>query len=106
MTRRARAATRPRSAGSPLMLVDLLNAPELAVLDVLQHAVHVARVALIAQHPHLLGDERGQMHLDGDPIAQSAAEIIDRAFDLSVALQRYRRAIANATDLRDDHFPF
>jgi hypothetical protein len=46
------------------------------------------------------------VHLAGDPIAQRAAEIIDRAFDLSIALQRYRRAIANATDLRDDDFPF
>jgi hypothetical protein len=86
--------------------VELLNAPELAVLDVLDHALHVARVALIAQYPHLLGDECGRMHLDGDPIAQSAADLIDQAFDVSIVLRRYRRAIANATTVRDDDFPF
>jgi len=97
----------PRRRRPPaLTLVDLLNAPELALLDVLDHALHVARVAIIAQHPHLLGDESGRVCTDGDPIAQGAAEIIDRAFDLAIALRRYRRAIANASTLRDDDFPF
>jgi hypothetical protein len=94
---------RPHAA---LTLVDIWNAPELAVLDVLDHALHVARAALIAQHPHLLGNESGRPCTDGDPIAQRAAETLDRAFHLSVALRRYRRAIANASTLRDDDFPF
>jgi hypothetical protein len=95
-----------RRRAAALSLVDLLNAPELAPLDLLDHAVHVARVALIAQHPHLLGDESGRLHTDGDPIVQGAAEIIDRALGLSFALRRYRRAITNASTLHDDDFPF
>jgi hypothetical protein len=105
MTGAARIDGRRRRAAA-LSLVDLLNAPELATLDVLEHAVHVARVALIAQHPHLLGDESGRTGADGDPIAQRAAEIIDRALGLSVALRRYRRALAKASTLHDDDFPF
>jgi hypothetical protein len=101
----ARMGARRRRAAA-LTLVELLNAPELAVLETLDHAVHVAKVALIAQHPHLLGDESGRVCANGDPIAQGAAEIIDRAFDLSVALRRYRRALANASTLHDDDFPF
>ncbi|MGH7440638.1 MAG: hypothetical protein ACRENE_33520 [Polyangiaceae bacterium] len=106
MRRRERTGVPRRGAPAALSLVDLLNAPELAVLDVLDHALHVARVALIAQHPHLLGDECGRVCHDGDRIARRAAELIDRALDLSGAVRRYRRAITNATALRDDDFPF
>jgi hypothetical protein len=105
MRKPARMGARRRRAAA-LTLVDLLNAPELAMLDVLDHAVHVARVALIAQHPHLLGDEFERLGTDRDPIAQGAAEIIDRALGLSFALRRYRRAITNASTLHDDDFPF
>jgi hypothetical protein len=89
-----------------LTLEAVLNAPELAVLDVLAHAANIARLALFAQHPHLLGDEFGRVCTDDDPIAQCASEIIDRALDLSASLRRYRRAVANASTLRDDDFPF
>ena len=105
MSRAVRRATPPGGTAAALTLVDLLNAPELAVLDVLGHAVDVARVALIAQYPHLLGDDHGLAHLDSDPIAQGAADRIDRALDRSLALRRSRRAIATATSLRDDDFP-
>jgi hypothetical protein len=105
MTGAERMGARRRRAAA-VTLVDLLNAPELAMLDVLDHAVHVVRLALIAQHPHLLGDEYGRVCTHDDPIAQGAAEIIDSALDLSVALRRYRHAIANASTLRDDDFPF
>ena len=47
MTRAARiGGVRRRGADAPLTLMDILNAPELAVLDVLAHAAHVARLAL------------------------------------------------------------
>jgi|SRR5579864_869084 len=105
MSRAPRSGVRPHG-GEPLTLTDILNAPELAVLDVLVHVLHVANVALIAQHPHLLGDEHGRVCHDGDSIAQRAAELIDRAFDLSWAVRRYRAAIANSATLRDDDFPF
>ena len=104
MSRAARTGVR-RRGDTPLTLMDVLNAPELAVLDVLGHAVHVANTVLIAQHPHLLGDEHGGGGHDGNPIAH-AAEVIDCAFALSRAVRRYRAAITNASTLRDDDFPF
>jgi hypothetical protein len=105
MSRTARTGER-RRGDTPLTLMDVLNAPELAVLDVLGHAVHVANAVLIAQHPHLLDDERQRGCHDGDRIAQYAAEVIDCAFALSRAVRRYRAAIANESTLRDDDFPF
>jgi hypothetical protein len=102
-TARTHASCRRAAA---LSLADVLNAPELALLDVLAYAANLAKVALLAQHPHLLGDQSGQVCIDDDPIAQGAAEIIDRAVDLSTALRRYRRAIANAATRPDDDFPF
>ena len=106
MNRVARGGTRRRGTAARLTLVDVMNAPELAVLDVLEHAAHLANVALIAQHPHLLGDENGRSAHDRDPIGQHAAEVIDCAFALSRAVRRYRVAIANAATLRDDDIPF
>ncbi|MGO9837405.1 MAG: hypothetical protein ACLP1X_24705 [Polyangiaceae bacterium] len=106
MSRAAGTGERRRGALSPVTLVDLLNAPELAVLELLDHAVHVARLALVAQHPHLLGDEHGRPGSDADPIAQRAAEILDCAFALARAVRGYRRAIDHSATLRDDDFPF
>lgn len=106
MKRPTRTDARRRGAAAPLTLVEILNAPELAALDVLTHAAHIATVALIAQHPHLLGDEYGRQCLDGDPVAQRAAGLIEHAFALSGAVRRYRSALANAATLRDDDFPF
>ncbi|MDP9148412.1 MAG: hypothetical protein M3O36_00505 [Myxococcota bacterium] len=106
MSRAVRIGVRRRGTGAPLTLMDILNAPELAVLDVLGHAVHVANAALIAQHPQLLGDEQGRVRHDGDPAAQRAAEVIDCAFALSRAVRRYRAELAKASTLRDDDFPF
>jgi hypothetical protein len=106
MNRVARGDARRRGTAARLTLVDVMNAPELAVLDVLEYAAHLAKVALIAQHPHLLGDESGRSAIDGDPIGQHAAEVIDCTFALSRALRRYRVAIANASALRDDDLPF
>ena len=85
-----------RGRAAVLTLADILNAPELAVLNVLAHAVHVARVALIAQYPHLLGDPAACLDPDGDPIAQAAFDVLERAFDLSAALRRYERQIDRA----------
>jgi hypothetical protein len=106
MNRVAQGGTRRRSTAARLTLADVLNAPELAVLDVLEHAAHLAKVALIAQHPYLLGDENGQSVHDRGSIGQHAAEVIDCAFALSRAVHRYRVAIANASTLRDDDLPF
>jgi hypothetical protein len=106
MSRVARGGTRRRGTAARLTLADVLNAPELAVLDVLDHAAHLANCALVAQHPHLLGDEHERSAHHRDPIGHRAAEVIDCAFALSRAVRRYRAAIANASTLRDDDLPF
>jgi hypothetical protein len=106
MNRGPRGGTRRRGTAARLTLVDVLNAPELAVLDVLDHAAHLANAALVAQHPHLLGDEHERSAHLREPIGRRAAEVIDCAFALSRAVRRYRVAIANASTLRDDDFPF
>ena len=106
MTAGPRAATRRPAVAARPTIVDLLNAPELAVLDVLAHAARLARLALVVQHPHLLGHDRASRGDDGDPVARCAVELHDCALDLSAALRHYRRALKDATTLGDDDFPF
>jgi hypothetical protein len=86
--------------------VDLVSAPELAALDLLTHAVHVAGLALIAQYPHLLGDEQGRVRHEGDPVAELAERLLHRARNLDDVIGRYREAIANAHRPADDDLPF
>jgi len=102
MSRKARADTRP----AVLTLEEVLQAPELAALDLLAHALNVVRVAIVAQHPYLLGDERGCVDLDSDPIAQLADRLLEHAFPLEHILRRYRAAIANTIRRTGDEFPF
>jgi hypothetical protein len=92
---------------TPLTPVDLLAAPELAAIDLLDHAVHVAGLALLAQYPHLLGDEYGRVPHDGDAVAELAERLLRRARALDRVIARYRRAVANAqrADSNDD-LPF
>jgi len=98
-TPHSRAAPAP-----PLTPIDLLGAPELATLDLLGHALHVAGLALLAQYPHLLGDEYGRIRHDGDIVAQLAEQLLRRARALDDVLRRYRQAVANANrpDGHDD----
>lgn len=82
----------------------LYAAPELAVLAVLEAAVDVALVALIAAHPDDDDD------LDDDPIPQerrAARALIDAARDVASAVNRYRLALILARDRdRNDLLPF
>lgn len=86
--------------------MDLVAAPELAALDLLHHAMHVAGLALIAQYPHLLGDEYGRVRHDGDVVAELAERLLHRAHDLDHVIAAYREAIANAHPPADDDLPF
>jgi hypothetical protein len=90
----------------PLSPVDLLGAPELAALDLLRHAVHVAGLALIAQYPHLLGDQYGRVRHDGDAAAHLAERLLRRAHALDEIIARYRRAVANSNPTTVDDLPF
>ncbi len=92
---------------APITPVDLISAPELAALDLLTHAVHVAGLALLAQYPHLLGDEHGLVRHHGDPVAELAERLLHRAHALDDVIARYREAIANAhPHAANDDLPF
>ena len=91
---------------APINPMDLLGAPELATLAVLGHVLHVVRLALLAQHPNLLGDEHRLVQHRGDPVSALAERLLDRAHDLGHLLDCYRQAVANADDTPDAELPF
>lgn len=82
----------------------LLLAPEIVVVDLLDHALHALRLALLAQHP-LLDDS---LHAPDDPPVQARARaLLRRATRLRRALHAYRRAVHRIHRVRqDDDLPF
>jgi hypothetical protein len=69
--------------------------------------VHVVGLALIAQHPHLLGDEYGRVRHHGDAVAALAERLLRRASALDDAIDRYRQVVATAQRAdHDDDLPF
>jgi hypothetical protein len=90
----------------PIMPQDLIGAPELAALDMLAHCVHVACLAIIAQYPHLLGDESGRVLHHGHKVAKLAEQLIHRAGSLENIVASYRLAIADAHRSRDEDLLF
>jgi hypothetical protein len=84
-----RAAVRP-----PLDMSDLDDHPELAALAIVRDALPVASTALLAAHPHLVGD-------DFETAADDAANLILHAADtLRAALDAYRRLVTHTDDDR------
>lgn len=80
---------------------DLHAAPELAVLAVLEAAVDVTLIALVAADP----DDDG----DGAPTPErrAARALADAARNVASAVNRYRLALALARERRrDDLMPF
>lgn len=105
--KRARQRRLRRSPARPALgLEDLIAAPELAALELLDHALHIAVLALVAQYPHLLGDESGQVRHHGDPLAAIAECLLDATAMLRPILERYRLALAARHDGNDDDLPF
>lgn len=103
--RRRRQPTPP--ATPALGLGELIAAPELAALDLLDHALRVATLAVLAQHPHLLGDEYGRVAHDGDPVAATAERWVLAMAKLRPILEHYRRAVVDAChDRGNDDLPF
>ena len=104
MKRRARA---PARAPDPPTVPELMLAPELAALILLQHALDVAVSALVAEHPTLVDDVARQR--DGDPAVALAHAICRRSGALEDILHRYRRVVrdaARSTLAREDDLPF
>jgi hypothetical protein len=92
----------PAPAPPPPTVTDLVNAPELAAIALLEHALAVVRDALLAEHPTLIDDfhrpsEQGRL-------VSLAHVICQREASLRAILARYRSAVREATApaLRDD----
>jgi hypothetical protein len=88
---RRRAATHAPDPPTPQQL---LAAPELAVLDALQHLLELTGRALVAVHPELLG-ERSLLH-PLDPQAALADRLIRHMGLLANATTRYQAAVLAA----------
>lgn len=87
--------------GSPAV-DELFVSPELGVLAVLEAAIDVTRIALIAAYPDDISDA------DNIPIERRAAYgLVDAAHGVESAIHRYRLALARARERdrdRDDPF--
>lgn len=69
---------------------DLAENPELAVLAVLDSALHLTVRALVAAHPQLQADEVPYWRLDRSPLFILADSIVSHAQTLSEKLEQYR----------------
>ena len=84
----------PRAPATAPTVPDLVLAPELAAIVLLEHTIDVAVTALLAEHPTLIDDYARAR--DGDPLVSLAAAICRRAVSLDDILRRYRRAVRDA----------
>jgi hypothetical protein len=90
-------------------VTDLVLAPELAAIILLEHALEVATHALVAEHPTLIDDFARAR--DDAPVMALAYRICLRARALEDVLRRYRRAVTDlarlhAADARQEDLPF
>jgi hypothetical protein len=81
------------------MVPELVEAPELAVVILLEHALDVVREALLAAHPTLI-DELRIPREDGT-VVTTANTICLRAMALRDTLRRYRGAVRDAAGVRE-----
>jgi hypothetical protein len=79
---------------------DLIVAPELAAITLLDRALDIARAALLAEHLTLIDDLRPPCK-DG-PVVEVANLLCLRAASLRRLLARYARLVRNAAKSRDD----
>ena len=87
MTRRGRLLTPP----SPPTVPELVHAPELATVTLLEHALDLVAQALLAEHP-TLADDFARARDDG-PVLTLAHTICCQAAALQQALRRYNQAL-------------
>ena len=81
---------------SPPTVPELVQAPELASITLLEHALDLAAQALLAEHP-TLADDFARARDDG-PVLTLASSICRRAAALERALRRYRQAVRDALE--------
>jgi len=85
----------PAQTPPPPTVPDLVRAPELAAVFLLEHALGVLTDALLAEHPTLIDDfaiahSKSAVLAHADPICRRAATLRE-------LLCRYRRAVRDAT---------
>ncbi len=85
----------PAQTPPPPTVPDLVEAPELAAVILLEHALGVVTDALLAEHPTLIDDFAGAS--SQSPVLAHAGTICRRAASLRDLLRRYRRAVRDAT---------
>jgi hypothetical protein len=78
---------------TPDELHALLAAPELVVVDLVDHTLTALRLALLAEHP--LIDDDHAAHQD-PPVQRRARALLRRADQLRRALAAYRAQVARA----------
>lgn len=105
MKRRGRLLPPP----SPPTVPELVHAPELATIALLEHTLDLAVQALLAEHP-TLADDFARARDDG-PVLTLAHNICRQAAALEHTLRRYRQAVRDAVVPsrrcdRDDDLPF
>jgi hypothetical protein len=107
MTTPRRTRSTPADPHATLTPFDLMDAPELAALVVLEHAIEVAWVAVLAQHVDLLDPDAPQRRAP-QPGAALTMPFFNGAHALTLVLRRYRAAVAHAaassSASRDDAF--
>ncbi len=85
-------------------LRQLLVAPEMVVVDLLDHCLDALRLAMLAEHP-LLDDELAAH--DDAPVQQRARALLRHAIRLRRALDDYRREVRDVLrDVARDDMPF
>lgn len=86
-----------------------MDAPELAALVLLEHAIEIARVAVLAQHVDLL-DPDAPFPRTPQPGADVTLPFFNGAHALTLVIRRYRAAVAQAAAnrgaSREDGFLF
>ena len=104
MTPRRAKTTRP--SPDPPTVPDLVLAPELGAIILLEHALRVATDALLAQIPTLIDDFHRPR--DEGPVVSLAHSICLRAAVLRDTLHSYRLAVREAATSHapDDDLPF
>jgi len=85
---------RPLLPPSPPRVPELILAPELATILLLEHALDIAAQALLAEHPTLADDFATAR--DDAPVLALAGTIRRRAAALERVLRRYRRAVRDS----------
>ncbi len=87
---------------------DLMPAPQLALISVLQRTLEMLVLSLLAQHPDLVDHEKPYWLRD-DLAVGTAEEVLAHIDELCTSLEEYRYCLSDEVrpdPLPDDTFPF